>query len=268
MRLYRKLQQNPFFILGPCVIESEQLLVEVAEKIKELERRFEATFVFKASFDKANRTSIHAFRGVGIEKGLALLTKIKATYNLPILTDVHEAHQVERAALVADIIQIPAFLSRQTDLLLAAGASTKIVNVKKAQFLAPKDMIYVVNKIKSTGNEQILLTERGTTFGYNNLVVDFLGMVEMMDLGYPVVMDATHSVQKPGAGRGKSLGNGQYAPYLANAAAAIGIQGYFMEVHPNPTKALSDGPNMIPLEKIGEVLENIQKIIRLDLTRK
>ncbi|MCH2042994.1 MAG: 3-deoxy-8-phosphooctulonate synthase [Saprospiraceae bacterium] len=268
MNLYTQLQQVPFFILGPCVIESEELLVEVAEKLQLLEQELGVKIIFKASFDKANRTSIDSFRGLGMEEGLRLLAKIKSTYGFPILTDVHESHQVAQVAEVVDIIQIPAFLCRQTDLLVAAGQSGKIVNVKKAQFLSAKDMVHVVHKIESTGNQQILLTERGTVFGYNNLVVDFVGILEMMDLGYPVIMDATHSVQKPGAGQGKSLGNSQYAPHLANAAAAIGVKGFFMETHPNTGKARSDGANMIPLNELDRALRNINSILLLNLNNK
>lgn len=268
MNLYNELQESPFFILGPCVIESEELLTEVAEVLQVLKKETGAKIIFKASFDKANRTSISSFRGLGMKEGLRLLAKIKETYGFPILTDVHESSQVEEVAKVVDIIQIPAFLCRQTDLLVAAGESGRIVNVKKAQFLSAKDMVHVIKKIESTGNQQILLTERGTAFGYNNLVVDFVGVLEMMDFGYPVVMDATHSVQKPGAGQGKSLGNSQYAPHLANAAAAIGVKGFFMETHPNPGKALSDGANMIPLEKINQVIRNINSILLLNLNNK
>ena len=265
--LYQKLQQKPFLIAGPCVIESEEMVLEIAKKLKKLQEKFNPfVIIFKASFDKANRTSIDAFRGPGLAAGLAILQRVKATYGLPILTDIHQPIQAAAAAEVADILQIPAFLCRQTDLLLAASKTQRIVNIKKAQFLSGRDMIHVINKVISTGNRQVLLTERGTSFGYNNLVVDYTGILDMMEYGYPVIMDATHSVQKPGGAGGKSGGNRAYAPLLAQAAAAIGIRGYFVETHPQPEQALSDGPNMLPLSDMEKLLSNLQKIHQLKLT--
>lgn len=267
MNLYQKLQEKPFLIAGPCVIESEELVLEVAEFLQQLQKKYpDFVLIFKASFDKANRTSVDAFRGPGIEKGLAILKKVKDKYGLPLLTDIHEANQAEAVGEVVDILQIPAFLCRQTDLLLAASNTNCIVNIKKAQFLSGKDMVHVVNKVSSTGNRQILLTERGSMFGYNNLVVDYTGILDMMDYGYPVVMDATHSVQKPGGEGGKSGGNRAYAPLLAQAAAAIGIRGYFVETHPTPDLALSDGPNMLTLDALEKLVENLQKIHQLKLS--
>lgn len=267
MNLYQTLQEKPFLIAGPCVIESEELVLEVAEFLNKLQEKYpDFVIIFKASFDKANRTSVDAFRGPGLEKGLAILQKVKDKYGLPLLTDIHEARQAEPVGKVVDILQIPAFLCRQTDLLLAASTTNCIVNIKKAQFLSGKDMIHVLNKVSSTGNRQILLTERGTMFGYNNLVVDYTGMLDMMEYGYPVVMDATHSVQKPGGEGGKSGGNRAYAPLLAQAAAAIGIRGYFVETHPTPDLALSDGPNMLTLDALEKLLINLQKIHQLKLS--
>jgi len=266
MNLYQQLQQKPFVIAGPCVIESEELVLDIAKKLRAVQDIFtDFVIIFKASFDKANRTSVDSFRGPGLAAGCSVLSKVKATYGLPILTDIHEPNQAASVAEVADILQIPAFLCRQTDLLVAAAKTQKIVNIKKAQFLSGHDMLHVVNKVRSSNNEQILLTERGTMFGYNNLVVDYTGILDMMKLGYPVVMDATHSVQKPGGANGKSSGNRAYAPMLAQAAAAIGIRGYFIETHPNPDQALSDGPNMIPLNQIENLLLNLQKIHQLQL---
>ncbi|BDS14467.1 3-deoxy-8-phosphooctulonate synthase [Aureispira anguillae] len=266
MDLYSKLQQKPFLIAGPCVIESEELVLEVAKTLKNLQKSFtDFVIIFKASFDKANRTSVDAFRGPGLEKGLAILQKVKDSYGLPLLTDIHEPQQAALVANTVDILQIPAFLCRQTDLLLAAAQTNKIVNIKKAQFLSGKDMKHVIDKVSSTSNHQIMLTERGTMFGYNNLVVDYTGILDMMEYGYPVIMDATHAVQKPGGAGGKSGGNRSYAPLLAQAAAAIGIKGYFVETHPEPDKALSDGPNMITLQNLEKLLINLQKIHQLQL---
>lgn len=267
MSLYQNLQTKPFLIAGPCVIESEELLEQVAQKLSDLQEQYPAwTIIFKASFDKANRTSVQSFRGPGLEKGLEQLQQIKSRFGLPILTDIHEPQQAQAVAEVADILQIPAFLCRQTDLLLAAGATGNIINVKKAQFLSGKDMEHVLGKVKSTGNEQLLLTERGTAFGYNNLVVDYTGMADMMDFGYPVIMDATHSVQKPGGAGGKSGGNRKFAPLLARAAAAIGVKGFFIETHPQPDKALSDGPNMLSLEQLERLLQHLNQLVQLDFS--
>lgn len=244
-------------IAGPCVIESEENVMLIAEKMKTISERLDIDYYFKASFDKANRTSISAYRGPGIDQGLKILDKVKKQYNLKIVTDIHEPWQAERVAEVADIIQIPAFLCRQTDLLVAAAKTGKIINIKKAQFLAPWDMKNVIKKVEESGNNNILLCERGTTFGYNTLVVDMTGIVEMKKFGYPVVFDATHSVQKPG-GKGTSTGgNREYVEPLAKAAVAAGADALFFEVHPEPDKALSDGPNMVKLECFEDMLKRV-----------
>ena len=252
---------KPFLLIaGPCVIESEELVMEVAERMKDITSRLKIPYVFKSSFDKANRTSIKSFRGPGIEKGLEILAKVKEKFNLPVTTDIHEPWQAAEAAKIVDIIQIPAFLSRQTDLLLAAGKTGRAVSVKKGQFLAPWDMKKVVEKIESTGNRKILLIERGTTFGYSNLVVDFRSIPIMKETGYPVIFDATHSVQRPSALGERSGGDVRFVPVLAKAAIAAGADGLFMEVHPVPEKALSDGPNSVPLGKVEEILKVSIKI--------
>ncbi len=264
--LYQNLQAKPFVIVGPCVIENEATIDIIAQKTKALADQFtDFTFIFKASFDKANRTSLHAFRGPGLDAGCAVLQRVREKYNLYTTTDIHEANQAQKIANFVDIIQIPAFLSRQTDLLIAAAKTNKIINVKKAQFLSGKDMLHVITKLKESGNNRLLLTERGTMFGYNNLVVDYTGLIDMMQFGFPVVFDATHSVQKPGGLEGKSGGNRFYAPYLAKAAAAIGIRGFFIETHPNPDQALSDGANMIHLDQLEQTILELQKIHRLQL---
>lgn len=245
------------FFAGPCVIESEKLCMDIAEKLLKITENKNVDFYFKASFDKANRTSIASFRGPGIEEGLRILSKVKDTYGLKIITDIHEPWQAMPVAEVADVIQIPAFLCRQTDLLVAAAKTGKWLNVKKAQFLAPWDMGNVVSKIRESGNSNIMLCERGTTFGYNALVVDMTSLIEMKKFGCPVIFDATHSVQKPG-GNGKSTGgNREYVEYLARAAAAVGIDGIFAETHPDPNRALSDGPNMVSLDKIEGILDQV-----------
>ncbi|RBW68907.1 3-deoxy-8-phosphooctulonate synthase [Bacillus taeanensis] len=255
---------NPFVLVaGPCVIENEQLIMETAEQLKEITTKLNIPFVFKASFDKANRSSIHSFRGPGLEEGLEVLKKVKERFNVPVTSDIHEPNQVEKAAEVLDILQIPAFLCRQTDLLVAAGKTGKIVNVKKGQFLAPWDMKNVVTKLQESGNENILLTERGSTFGYNNLVVDMRSLITMRELGAPVVFDATHSVQIPGGNGTSTGGKREFVPYLSRAAAAVGIDSIFMETHPNPDEAKSDGPNMVKLSELEEVLKPIQEIDRL-----
>lgn len=260
MTLYEKIQNTTFLISGPCVIEGEEMILRHAEKIAEIAQKLGLTYIFKASFDKANRTSLDSYRGNGIETGLKILEKVKTQFNLPLTTDIHESYQAAIVGEVVDILQIPAFLCRQTDLLLAAAATGRIVNVKKAQFLSGMDMKNVVTKLEGTGNKQIMLTERGTMFGYNNLVVDFRNIVDMKTFGYPVVMDVTHSTQKPGGMGGKSGGNREYALYLASAAAAVGADGFFFEVHENPEVALSDGPNMIPLHEFETVLrESVMK---------
>jgi 2-dehydro-3-deoxyphosphooctonate aldolase (KDO 8-P synthase) len=257
---YNQLINNHFLVAGPCVIESEELLNEVASALKSLESKLPFTIIFKASFDKANRTSINSFRGPGMEKGLQMLADIKSKYGFPLLSDIHESYQAVPVAEVCDIVQIPAFLCRQTDLLIAAAETGRIINVKKAQFLSGQDMKHVVSKIEEAGNRNIILTERGSMYGYNNLVVDYTGILDMMQLGYPVMMDATHSVQKPGGAGGKSGGNRAYAPMLAQAAAAIGVKGFFIETHPRPDTALSDGPNMIYLNEMYALLQKLLKI--------
>lgn len=241
-------------IAGPCVIESEELVFEIARHMKEITTKLPVEYYFKASFDKANRTSINSFRGPGLEKGMEILAKVKTELGLKIATDIHEPWQAELVSKVADILQIPAFLCRQTDLLVAAGKTGKLINVKKAQFLAAEDMANVIRKIESTGNKNIMLCERGTSFGYHNLVVDMRGIVEMKKMGYPVVMDATHSVQHPGGNGTSTGGNREYVPHLANAAMAVGADGLFMEVHPEPDKGLSDAANMVSLDKVAKIL--------------
>ena len=242
-------------IAGPCVIESEELVMEVAGKLKEITDRLGINFVFKSSFDKANRSSIHGYRGPGIEEGLRILKKVKDTYNVPVVTDVHEAWQCAKVAEVVDIIQIPAFLCRQTDLLIAAAETGLPVNVKKGQFLAPWDMKNVVTKMEESGNTNVMLCERGSTFGYNNMVVDMRSFLEMRQFGYPVVFDVTHAVQKPGGNGDSTGGNREYVYPLMRAGLAIGVDAIFAEVHPNPDCAKSDGPNMLRLDEVEEVLK-------------
>jgi 2-dehydro-3-deoxyphosphooctonate aldolase (KDO 8-P synthase) len=247
-------------IAGPCVIETHELSLAVAEEAKRLCDRLGLSYVFKASFDKANRTSIEAYRGVSLEEGLELLGRLREEALVPVLTDVHEREQVARVAQVVDVVQIPAFLSRQTDLLLEAAASGRAVNVKKGQFLAPWDMRYVVDKLEAGGATEILLTERGTTFGYNALIVDFRSLPQMRELGHPVVFDATHSVQAPGGAGVASGGRREFVPYLARAAVAVGIDALFLEVHPDPDNAPSDGPNMLRLADLEPLLEDVARI--------
>lgn len=247
-------------IAGPCVIESEDNVMLIAGTMKEIAARNGIDYYFKASFDKANRTSFSSFRGPGIDKGLDILRKVKEKYGLRICTDIHEPWQAAKVADVVDIIQIPAFLCRQTDLLVAAAKTGKLLNIKKAQFLAPWDMTHVVRKVEETGNKHIMLCERGTMFGYNTLVVDMTSICEMKKLGYPVVMDATHSVQKPG-GQGCTTGGcREYVEPLAKAAIAAGADALFFEVHPDPDHALSDGPNMVKLSEFESMLQRILKI--------
>jgi 2-dehydro-3-deoxyphosphooctonate aldolase (KDO 8-P synthase) len=247
-------------IAGPCVIESEELVLEIAGKLKEICSKLNINFVFKSSFDKANRSSIYSDRGPGIEKGLEIIKKVKEQYNVPIITDVHEPWQCEKVAEVVDILQIPAFLCRQTDLLVAAAKTGKPINVKKGQFLAPWDMKNMVNKLVESGNENIMLCERGTSFGYNNLIVDMTGLIELKKLGYPVVFDATHAVQKPGGNGSTTGGNREYVKYLIRAALSVGVDAIFAEVHPDPDTAKSDGPNMIRLDEIEDILKIAIKI--------
>lgn len=245
------------FIAGPCVIESQELLYTVAEKLVEINQKLEVDIIFKASFDKANRTSISSFRGPGLERGLEMLANVKSKYGLKLLTDIHESCQAEAVGQVVDVLQIPAFLCRQTDLLVAAAKTGKIVNIKKAQFLSGPDMKYPVEKAKEAGAAEVWLTERGNTFGYNNLVVDFRNIPDMKEIVPTVIMDCTHSVQRPGAMDGKTGGDRRFVPSMALAAKAFGATGYFFEVHPNPDKGLSDGPNMLELDKLESLIANL-----------
>ena len=247
------------FIAGPCVIESKELLDTVAQELVKINKELDVEIIFKASFDKANRTSIHSFRGPGIDKGLQMLGDVKEKYRLHILTDIHEAWQAEKAAEVCDVLQIPAFLCRQTDLLVAAAKTGKIVNIKKAQFLSGKDMVYPVQKAKDSGANEVWLTERGNTFGYNNLVVDFRNIPDMKEIVPTVIMDCTHSVQRPSAGNGKTVGDRKFVPAMAKAAKAFGATGYFFEVHPDPDKGLSDAANMLELDKLKTLIEELKR---------
>lgn len=248
---------QPIFIAGPCVIESQDLLDAVAEELCRLNQKLGIDIIFKASFDKANRTSIRSFRGPGLEKGLQMLADVKSRFGLRILTDIHESHQAEAAGQVCDVLQIPAFLCRQTDLLVAAARTGKIVNIKKAQFLSGADMRYPVEKAKDAGAKEVWLTERGNCFGYNNLVVDFRNIPDMLEIVPRVIMDCTHSVQRPGAGNGTTAGDRRFVPSMALAAKAFGATGYFFEVHPNPDKGLSDGPNMLQLDQLEPLISKI-----------
>ncbi|CCU81061.1 2-Keto-3-deoxy-D-manno-octulosonate-8-phosphate synthase [Halanaerobium saccharolyticum subsp. saccharolyticum DSM 6643] len=249
-------QEKPFVLLaGPCAIEEEDRVLRIAEGIKKITDKLGIPYVFKASFDKANRSSIESYRGPGLEEGLRILERVKKEFELPVISDIHLPEQAAVAAEVLDIMQIPAFLSRQTDMLTAAGKTGSIINVKKGQFLAPWDIDQVVEKIESTGNQRILLTERGVSFGYNNLVVDMRSLPRMRKTGYPIVFDSTHAVQLPGGAGDSSDGEKEYVPYLMRAALAVGIDSLFMEVHDNPAVAKSDGANMIPLAKLEEILK-------------
>ena len=247
---------------GPCVLESEEICFQIAKTMQEICAELGAQYIFKASFDKANRTSVTSHRGPGLDKGLEKLNDIKEKFNVPVVSDIHDAGQVAKAAQVIDYLQIPAFLCRQTDLLVAAGESGKAINVKKGQFLAPGDMQSVRDKIYSTGNKKVSMCERGTTFGYNNLVVDMRALQIMHGLGCPIVFDATHSVQLPGGQGNKSGGQPEFIPPLSRAAAAAGINALFMEVHPEPSKALSDGANSLNLNQVKDNLSNVLKIRR------
>ena len=253
------MEKAPLFIAGPCVIESEQVLRTVAEEIVRLNAQLGIDIIFKSSFDKANRTSVSSFRGPGLEKGLQMLSDIKSNYGLRILTDIHESWQAKVAGEVADVLQIPAFLCRQTDLLAAAARTGRTVNIKKAQFLSGKDMRYPVEKALDAGATEVWLTERGNIYGYNNLVVDFRNLADMLDIVPRVIMDCTHSVQRPGGGNGQTTGDRRFVPQMALAAKAFGATGYFFEVHPAPDKALSDGPNMLELPRLGEVIASLLK---------
>lgn len=247
-------------IAGPCVIESEEMVLSIAGQMKEITEKLGIPYTFKASFDKANRTSLSSFRGPGIDEGLRILKKVKDIFGLPVCTDIHEPWQAAPAAEVADILQIPAFLCRQTDLLVAAAKTGRCVNIKKAQFLAPWDMKNCVEKVRQSGNENVMLCERGTSFGYNTLVVDMTGLRVMKEFGVPIIFDATHSVQKPGGNGTSTGGNREFVEYLAKAAIAVGVDGLFMETHPEPDYAKSDGPNMEPLGQMQELLEKLQKV--------
>lgn len=255
---------KPFVLIaGPCAIENENIVFETAEKIKEITTRLEIPYIFKSSFDKANRTSINSYRGPGIDKGLEVLSMVKEKYDLPITTDIHLPLQAKKVSEVVDLLQIPAFLCRQTDLIIAAAETGKPINIKKAQFLAPWDMKNVINKSVESGNDKVMVTERGTSFGYNNLVVDMTSLIEMKKFEHPVIFDATHSVQKPGGKGNATGGNREYVEYLAKAALSIGVAAIFMEVHPNPDKALSDGPNMVKLSDLERILKNLKEIDKL-----
>jgi 2-dehydro-3-deoxyphosphooctonate aldolase (KDO 8-P synthase) len=263
-----KIQITDFFIgdgdlvmiAGPCVIESQAATLEVARALQDCAAALSLPLIFKASFDKANRTSVTSFRGPGLEQGLEILAKVKAETGLPVLSDVHQVSQVAPAAQVLDVLQIPAFLCRQTDLVVAAAATGRAVNLKKGQFLAPWDMVPVVAKARSTGNDKILLTERGVTFGYNNLVVDFRSLPQMRELGCPVVLDVTHSVQLPGGQGSCSGGERRFIPALARAGVAVGVDALFMEVHPEPDKALCDGPNSLPLAEVPALWRELKAL--------
>ena len=248
---------KPVFIAGPCVIESAELLHTVAQELVRINETLGVEFIFKASFDKANRTSLHAFRGPGIDKGLEMLADIKSTYGLRVTTDIHEAWQAQPVGEVCDVLQIPAFLCRQTDLLVAAAKTGRIVNIKKAQFLSGRDMVYPVQKAQESGAADVWLTERGNSFGYNNLVVDFRNIADMLDIVPTVIMDCTHSVQRPSAGDGKTVGDRKFVPSMALAAKAFGATGYFLEVHPDPDRGLSDAANMLALAHLSPLVAQL-----------
>ena len=248
---------KPIIIAGPCVIESQELLNTVAETLVNINSKHKTKIIFKASFDKANRTSIHSFRGPGIEKGLEMLSEVKKKYGLRLLTDIHESWQAEIAAQVVDVLQIPAFLCRQTDLLVSAAHTGKTINIKKAQFLSGQDMRYPVEKALDAGANEVWLTERGNSFGYNNLIVDFRNIPDMLDIVPTVIMDCTHSVQRPGGAGGKTGGDRRFVPSMALAAKAFGATGYFFEVHPDPDKGLSDAANMLQLDNLESLVEKL-----------
>lgn len=245
------------FIAGPCVIESTECLEMVAEELVRLNKKYSIDIIFKSSFDKANRTSISSYRGPGLDKGLTMLNDIREKYGLKLLTDIHDPFQAKPVGEVVDVIQIPAFLCRQTDLLISAAKTGKIINIKKAQFLSGEDMIYPVQKVRETGNDNVWLTERGNMYGYNNLVVDFRNIPLMKKIVPTIIMDCTHSVQRPGAAGGKTGGNREYVPAMALAAKAFGVTGYFFEIHPNPDCALSDGPNMVAVKEFETIIKSL-----------
>jgi len=252
---------DSFFLLaGPCVIENESMALSIAEKIIGITQKLNIPYIFKGSFKKANRSRIDSFSGIGDEKALKILRKVSEVFQVPVMTDIHETHDAEKAAEYADVLQIPAFLCRQTDLLVAAAKTGKTVNIKKGQFLSPGAMRFAARKVADSGNNQILLTERGTTFGYTDLVVDYRGIPEMQSFGYPVVMDATHSLQQPNQTNGVTGGMPQLIETIAKAAIAVGVDGLFIETHPNPTQALSDGANMLPLDLLEPLLEKLVRI--------
>jgi len=251
----------PFVLIaGPCVIEDKKTTLAIAGKLRDIARRLKIPLIFKASYDKANRTSIKSYRGPGLKRGLEILSEVKEKFNLPLLTDVHCKEDVEKVAEVADVIQIPAFLCRQTDLVIAAAETGRVLNIKKGQFLAPWDVRQIIDKVLSTGNKNITITERGASFGYNNLVVDFRGIPLMRELGYPVIFDATHSVQIPGGLGSASGGQREMVEYLARAAVAVGVDGVFMEVHSNPDKALCDGPNSLNIDSLSLLLKQFKEV--------
>jgi len=258
-------ENKPVLFAGPCAVESYDICIQIGSTVKDLAARFGFNYVFKASFDKANRTSSGSFRSIGMDKSLEVLQRVGKELGVPLVTDIHESHQAQEVAEVVDVLQIPAFLCRQTNLLLAAGNTGKAVKVKRGQFMAPEDMAYAVNKVKSTGNPNVCLTERGFSLGYHNLVVDMRGLPIMRQFS-PVIFDITHSVQQPGGQGGSSGGQREFAPFLARAAAATGVDGFFIETHPEPAKALSDGPNLIPLHQMEGFLEMLKE--SWDLGRK
>lgn len=262
--LYKKSLQGPFILAGPCALETIDVALKSAEVLADIASRLDLTIIFKSSFDKANRTSITSFRGPGMEEGLKWLQRVKDETGLPVVTDIHTPDQAAAVGEVADVIQIPAFLCRQTDLLVAAANTGRVINVKKGQFLAPHDMRHVVGKLREAGNERIWLTERGASFGYNNLVVDMRSMAIMKDLGCPVVFDATHSVQLPGGLDGKSGGQREFVPVLSRAAVAAGASGVFMETHPDPDCALCDGPNSWPLDRAEDLIKDLMAAWSVD----
>ena len=258
LHIVPQMNNKNVYIAGPCVIESQELLNTVAAELVRLNKKYGIDIIFKASFDKANRTSLNSFRGPGMAKGLEMLQEIKDKYGLRLLTDIHESYQAEEVGKVVDVIQIPAFLCRQTDLLVAAAKTGKIVNIKKAQFLSGKDMRYPVEKCKESGAKEVWLTERGNSFGYNNLVVDFRNIPDMQEFSETVIMDCTHSVQRPSAGNGKTVGDRKFVPSMALAAKAFGANGYFFEVHPDPDKGLSDAANMLELANLESLIVQLQ----------
>ncbi|MDL2297098.1 3-deoxy-8-phosphooctulonate synthase [Bacteroidales bacterium OttesenSCG-928-C03] len=261
MKLCTMVQNDNFFLIaGPCVVENEEITLYIAETIQAICQRLEIPFFFKASYKKANRSSLNSFTGIGVEEGIAVLEKVKSTFNLPIVTDIHTEQEAEMAAEVADILQIPAFLCRQTDLLVAAAKTGKIVNVKKGQFLSPESMRFAVEKIRQAGNDQVMLTERGTTFGYQDLIVDFRGIVEMKKNDCPCVLDCTHSLQQPNQTHGVTGGKPDLIETIAKAGIAVGFDGLFIETHPDPKNALSDGANMLPLNQLDSLLQKLLKI--------